>query len=84
MKKLLIACLAILSLAMTGCNQQLIDLNYKFTKVHVFATDKCYEIKSWKDYEDSEQIQVNVKGYGTCLFYSNQIVLIESKCPFCE
>ena len=33
--------------------------------------------------EDGDQIQVKIKDYGTCLFHSNQIVLIESKCPFC-
>lgn len=70
-------------LMLSGCNKQLFDTNFKFTKVHVFATNKCYEITSWTDYDDSEQIQVKIKDYGTCLFYSNQIVLIESKCPFC-
>ena len=70
-------------LMLSGCNKQLFDTNFKFTKVHVFQTNKCYEITSWTDYEDGDQIQVKIKDFGTCLFHSNQIVLIESKCPFC-
>lgn len=73
-----------IALVVSACNYQAVDLNYKFTKVHVFATAQCYDISSWKDYENSDQIQVKIKGYGTCLFHSNQVVLIESKCPFCE
>ena len=82
MKKLILALLATLSL--TACNKQLIDLNYNYKKVHHFDTHRCYEISSWRDYEDGDQIQVDIKGYGRVLFYANQIALIEDKCPFCE
>ena len=52
-------------LMLSGCNKQLFDTNFKFTKVHVFATNKCYEITSWTDYEDGDQIQVKIKDFGT-------------------
>lgn len=81
-KKLLL--LLLLPLALVSCNKQIIDFNYKFDKVHIFETHKCYPITSWRDYEDGDQIQVNIAGYGVCLFHSNQIVLIENKCPFCD
>ena len=89
MKKFFIVCLFIFLVGTffivnVGCNKQLIDLNYKFTKVHIIDEGKCYEIKTWRDYDDGEQIQINFKDYGTCLFHSNQIVLVEGKCPYCE
>lgn len=84
MKKIILALFAIAALALTGCNKQLVDLNLKFTKVHVFETHQCYEINSWRDYEDGDQIQVGIKGYGKVLFHSNQIALIEDNCPFCD
>ena len=84
MKKIILAILAVAALALTGCNKQIVDFNYKFKKVHVFETQQCYEINSWKDYSDGDQIQVGIKGYGKVLFHSNQIALIEDKCPFCD
>ena len=84
MKKVLLGLIALSLVLLTGCNYQVVDLNWKFTKVHVFETGQCYEISSWKDYEDGDQIQVTIKNYGSCLFHSNQVVLIESKCPFCD
>ena len=84
MKKIILTILAVATLVLTGCNKQIVDLNYKFKKVHVFETQQCYEINSWTDYEDGDQIQVGIKGYGKVLFHSNQIALIENKCPFCD
>lgn len=84
MKKLLLTLLLAATLTITGCNKQIVDFKLKFKKVHVFETHQCYEIDSWKDYENSDQIQVKISNHGTCLFHSNQIVLIEDKCPFCD
>ena len=85
MKKLfLIICLILTTILTAGCNRQVFDLNYKFTKVHVFETGKCYEIEKWRDYDSSDQIQVEIKNYGVCLFHSNQVVLVVDKCPFCD
>ena len=84
MNRLALALLSIVALSLTGCNKQVLDLNYKYKKVHNFDTHRCYEINSWRDYEDGDQIQVEIKGYGKVLFYANQIALIEDRCPFCE
>ena len=48
-KKISLAILTVATLALTGCNKQLVDLNYKYKKVHVFETHQCYEINSWRD-----------------------------------
>lgn len=84
MNRIAIVILSIATLSLTGCNKQILDLNYKYKKVHNFDNHRCYEINCWRDYEDGEQIQVEIKGYGKVLFYANQIALIEDKCPFCE
>ena len=84
MKKLILVLLATAALSLTGCNTQLIDLNYKLRNIQNFDTHRWYEINSWRDFADSDQIQVEIKGYGKVLFHANQIALIEDKCPFCE
>jgi hypothetical protein len=73
-----------MSFALTGCNKQLIDLNLKFKRVHIFDTGKCYEISSWTDYEDSDQIQVKLKTGETILLSAGvRFALVDKDvCPF--
>lgn len=55
MKKKLIATTILLSLLLTGCNRQVFDTNWTFTKAKInFGGDIIeIELKSWKDYEDT-------------------------------
>lgn len=78
MKKILLLTLMLL----TGCNYQVVDLNLKYTKVHIYSENKCYKISSWKDY-DGEQLQVDIEGYGKILLSSYNCALIADDCPFC-
>ena len=80
MKKILL----LFPLILIGCNYQVVDLNFKYQKVYFYETDKCYEISSWKDYEDGEQVQVDVKGYGKILTSTNNCFLVVDKCPICD
>ena len=73
-----------LIMTLCGCNYKVVDLKYNFKKVHVCETGKCYRIDNWRDYENSDQVQVKIEGYGTCVFHSNQIILVEDKCPVCD
>lgn len=84
MKKLLLALLLTLSLTLTGCNKQIFDFDYSFKKVHLYETDCCYEINSWKDYEGGEQLQLDIKGKGKILVSSVSCFLVEDKCPICD
>lgn len=84
MKKLLLGLLLVSSLALTGCNKQFVDLNYKYKKVHIYETNTCYDISSWTDYEDGEQLQVHIKGKGKILVSSTDCFLVEDKCPICD
>jgi hypothetical protein len=80
----LLGLLLVSSLALTGCNKQLVDLNYRYTKVHIYETNTCYDISSWTDYEDGEQLQVHIKGKGKILISSTSCFLVEDKCPICD
>jgi hypothetical protein len=85
MKKLLTSVLLVLTLiGLTGCNKQIFDFNNSFKKVHLYETDCCYEINSWRDYEDGEQLQLDIKGKGRILVSSVNCFLVEDKCPICD
>lgn len=84
MKKLFSLLIMGIALFMSGCgNYNLIDTTYEFHKVHIYETNKCYEIKSWTDY-DGEQLQVDMKDYGVVLISSINCMLIADKCPICD
>ena len=54
----------IMAIALTGCNKQMIDLNYSYNYAIIALPNgevKEGKIKSWTDYEDGEQLQVTFK-----------------------
>lgn len=73
MEKLIIGSILILSL--TGCNRQIIDLDYEFDEaVCNYDGDRfVLKIDKWNDYE-GEQIQVISKG-NTYLLSTNKCYL---------
>lgn len=75
-----------LPMILSSCgNIQVFDTTYRFDYMHVFATNTCYKIKSWKDYEDGEQLQVTLDVNGTestVLVSSTGVALIKGDCPF--
>lgn len=79
---LIIICLMIfMPLVISGCNYQMLDFNYTFTKAYVKIGDewKDLEIIRWCDYE-GEQLQLTLKD-GTvmvvssinCILYSGNL-----------
>lgn len=80
MKKFIAMALAgTMSLCMlTGCNKQVIDLNYNFNKAIISMPNGDIiegKVDSWNDYEDGDQIQVKING-NTYLVHSSNVVLI--------
>ena len=70
--------LLMLLLVLTGCNKQIIDLNYKFDRAIISLPNGDIiegNVQSWKDYDDGDQIQVKIDGK-TYLVHSANIVLI--------
>lgn len=66
-------------LAFTGCNKQVVDLKYNFNKAIIKLPDGTVvqgEVYSWRDYEDGDQIQVNIEGV-TYLVHSANCVLYD-------
>lgn len=66
MKKAISVALALgTALAVSGCNQQFIDTTYRYTYAYIeLPNGECVEgpVKSWLDYENSDQIQVVIDG----------------------
>lgn len=64
-----------------GCNQQIIDLKYRFDKAVIAipgsGTNKTVQVKKWMDYPDSDMVQVIAED-GTIYYgHSNNIMLIK-------
>lgn len=77
--------LAVLMLfVITGCNAQLIDTNYKFDTVHIYETGKCYKIKTWRDYDNSDQLQVTLEDGTVLLLHSADCALVHGDCVLCK
>lgn len=66
--------------ALTGCNYQVVDLNYKYDRAIIELPNGEVvdgKVQSWRDYEDGDQIQVQIDGE-TYLVHSSDIVLINT------
>lgn len=51
--------------ALSGCNKQIIDLNYKFNYAMILLPNgEVVEgtVQSWKDFEDGDQLQIKIDG----------------------
>lgn len=61
-----------------GCNKQIFDFNYSFTKAWVCVGGEweLYEISKWTDYEDGEQIQITLKDGTVMLVHAVNCILI--------
>ena len=62
----------------TGCNRQIIDLNWKYNYAYVeLPNGEVVEgaVSSWRDYEDGDQLQVVIDGK-TYLSHASRIVLV--------
>ena len=65
----------------SGCNQQIIDLKYKFDKAVIAipgsGTNKTVRVKKWNDYPDSDMVQVIAEDGTVYYGHSNNILLIK-------
>lgn len=72
MKKILLAVLILLGLG--ACNRQFFDVTWEFTKAVCKMPDGTSEefyIKSWRDYGDSDMIQVETINFSFLTHSSN-------------
>jgi len=75
MKKLLILVVGLLLLS--GCNLQIIDTTWKYDTAYINVGDETIvcEVSSWKDYKNSDMVQVKCKDGRTFLGHSSAIIL---------
>jgi hypothetical protein len=79
MKKFLVLVAAIMvAFSISGCNKQIIDLNYKFDKAYIVLGEEVKEvsIKSWNDYEASDMVQINTTDGDVYLTHSTNVILV--------
>lgn len=83
MKKIKLGLLALITLFITSCNKQIVDLQYKYKSAILtfdgWKTSQCYELKKWTDYE-GEQLQLTLKDGTVILISSINAILISSTC----
>lgn len=63
---------------LAGCNQQIIDVTYKYDRAIISLPNGEIvdgKVDSWTDYADGDQIQVKINGV-TYLVHSEDIALI--------
>ena len=62
MKKSIIL-IAVFVLFISGCNVQIIDTTWKYDKAYINVGSETIicEVSSWKDYQNSDMIQVRCK-----------------------
>ena len=75
MKKILFSTAALLLLS--GCNLQVIDTTWKYDKAYINVGSETLtcEVASWKDYEQSDMLQVRCKDDRSFLGHSTSIIL---------
>jgi len=80
MKKLGLICLFGTTFLLGGCgNQQVFDTTWSFNRAIVMTGDDSYEvdIQSWRDFENSDMIQIRTTDGKTYLTHSSNIILIQ-------
>lgn len=83
MKKVLsvlsiIAVVIIFVCFLSGCNQQIFDTTYKFDRAIISMPDGSVisgKVESWKDYSDSNAIQVKIDGKTYYTFLDNVVLI---------
>jgi|GEM_PF-914431 len=75
MKKIWLSSLLVFTLA--GCNLQVIDTTWKYdiAYINIGSETLSCEISSWKDYQESDMIQVKCKDGRSFLGHSSVIIL---------
>lgn len=79
MKKILLVLLGILVL--TGCNIQVLDTTWKYDVAYINVGDQTIvcDVSSWKDFKNSDMLQVKCKDGRTFLGHSSAIILQSGK-----
>lgn len=70
----------LITICFAGCNMSVIDTTYSFDKAMISMPDGTVvkgRVESWKDYEDSDAIQVEIDGKVYYTFLNNVVLIKE-------
>lgn len=83
MKRTFYLFLALMALLLTGCNMQVIDLNYKFRGIYFNDGTQWHyiEVDSWTDYGDGDDYQFKKDGVAF-LINSKNFILVEQRTDY--
>jgi uncharacterized lipoprotein NlpE involved in copper resistance len=78
MKKTLLLIFAFVFI-LSGCNVQIIDTTWKYDKAYIYVGSETIicEVSSWKDFKESDMLQVRCKDGRTFLGHSSVIILVD-------
>ena len=73
---ILILAFIVIALLLSGCNRQVIDLNYSFNYAIINTFNGTVEgkVSSWRDFDDGDQLQVTIDGV-TYLTSATNVIL---------
>ncbi len=75
--------LAIMTLLLKGCNRQIVDINWNFRRAVIrdgFGNlSGTINIKSWRDYDQSDMVQITTDKGQVILTHSTNIILLGGK-----
>lgn len=81
MKKIIATALILCALlTMSSCNMEIVDTVFSYDYAIVSfpgGSSEKIKIRSWRDYEDSDQIQITSEDGTVYLFHSENIVLVK-------
>lgn len=67
--------ISISAIVMHGCNRQIVDLQYSFNYADIEGIGEI-QIKSWRDYNQSDMIQVTGVDGTVYLTHSSNVILM--------
>lgn len=80
-KTIILITLITLITILTACNKTMFDTNYTFDKAIIQKGDKeiIVDIESWTDYDDGEQLQLELTDGSVILVSSYNTILVCTK-----
>ena len=72
-----IVIIGLVAILLTGCNRQIIDANYtfKYAEIKMAGYNELIEISSWRDYDESDIIQITSTDGKVYLTHSSNVIL---------
>lgn len=82
-KYIVFAIICLSMIVLSGCgNQQIFDITYKFNYAEIMKSDGTIikgKVDTWKDYEDSDMVQVVIDGVTYYTHGSNVLLIADGR-----